>query len=631
MKYDLPNPDEALKIKHETNIEQSTNIESSHNEPTNPTSEAETALHLKQKMKDQPLALQQALEAAALSKQELNTERDFMRATMNSLNEGVILTNLEGIVHYTNPAIHHLLQTELGGGLNKSINDILALKTDESLPIELIHIEEKTPKIEQHIAFIKHDDGSTSNIEWSRAFITNKEGNHLGLIFTINDITTAYNLNNQLKHQASHDTLTGLSNRDEFDRRLLNCLADTQEASIRHSLIYIDLDQFKIVNDTCGHQAGDQLLRQLSSILSPLVRGRDTLARLGGDEFAILLEACPKSAALKVANDVLSTIQKFRFTYDNKTFDIGASMGIAHFSSGTQSENDPLSVADAACYKAKEDGRNCIMEMDISNIQRQPGIPQHQMQWVNRLNTALDTDQFILFQQKITPTNPGTGEFLHYEILLRIKDDDGRLISPGAFLPPAERYGLIHRIDHWVIKNTFAWLSEHPAVLAKTKLCSINLSGLSLSDEDLSNYVTRYLNQYAIDCNKICFEITESSAIQNLALAFEFIHNMHELGCSFSLDDFGTGMSSFSYLKQLPVNHLKIDGSFIRHIDSDPIDLAMTRSINEIGHVMGMSTMAEFVESEEILQLLRQLGVDYAQGYHIAKPAPLEELLNHID
>jgi len=630
MKDDLSTLDEALQIKHETIAKPNTIGKPLPNKSTGPTSETETTLQLKQQLNDQLLALQQAKEAAVLSEQELSIERDFMRATMNSLNEGVIVTNLEGIIYYTNPAIHHLLQTELGENAKKSINNILVLKTDESLPVELIHIDEKTPKVEQQIAFIENDDDSKSTIEWSRAFITSKENKRLGLVFTMNDITTAYNLNNQLKHQASHDTLTGLSNRHEFDRRLLNCLADTQEANIRHSLIYIDLDQFKIVNDTCGHQAGDQLLRQLSSILSPLVRGRDTLARLGGDEFAILLEACPKSAALKVANDVLSTIQKFRFTYDNKTFNIGASMGIAHFSSGTQSENDPLSVADAACYKAKEEGRNCIMEMDISNIQQQPGIPQHQMQWVNRLNIALDTNQFILFQQKIAPTNPGSSEFLHFEVLLRIKDDD-RLISPGAFLPPAERYGLIHRIDHWVIKNTFAWLSEHPEVLAKTKLCSINLSGLSLSDEELSTYVTRYLKQYAIDCKKICFEITESSAIQNLALAFEFIHNMHELGCSFSLDDFGTGMSSFSYLKQLPVNHLKIDGSFIRHIDSDPIDLAMTRSINEIGHVMGMSTIAEFVENEEIFQLLRQLGVDYAQGYHIAKPAPLDELLNHID
>jgi len=583
-----------------------------------------TTAELEKKLKDQQQALQQAYE-------ELNIERDFIRATMKSLHEGVIVTDLGGVIYYTNPAIDDLLKTQPKANTNKSINDILILKTDESLPIELTNINNTTIETDLQVAFIEQEDGSKSTIEWSRTFITNKEAERLGLVFTINDITTAYNLNNQLKHQASHDTLTGLLNRREFDRRLLNCLTGTQEANIRHSLIFIDLDQFKTVNDSCGHLAGDQLLRQLSSIMSPLVRGRDTLARLGGDEFAILLEACPKNAALKVANEVLSTIQKFRFTCDNKTFNIGASMGIAHFSSGPQTENDPLIVADAACYKAKEEGRNCIIEMDISNVQHPPDIPQHHIQWVNRLNTALNNDQFFLYQQKIVPTNPGAGEFLHYEVLLRIKDEHGRLISPGAFLPPAERYGLIHRIDHWVIKNTLKWLHEHPNVLAKTKLCSINLSGVSLSDENLSSYVTRHLKQYAIDCNKICFEITESSAIQNLALAFEFIQNMHELGCSFSLDDFGTGMSSFSYLKQLPVNHLKIDGSFIRHIDTDPIDLAMTRSINEIGHVMGMSTMAEFVESEEIFQLLRQLGVDYAQGYHIAKPAPLNELLNHLD
>lgn len=586
---------------------------------------------LEKKLKDQQLALQQAQEAAAQAKQTLSTERDFIQATMKSLHEGVIVTDLDGLIHYTNPAVHHLLRTKPKDSANKFINEILILKTDESLPIELTNIDKETYETQQQIAFIEQEDGSKSAIEWSRTFITNNEAKRLGVVFTFNDITTAYNLNNQLKHQASHDTLTGLLNRREFDRRLLNCLTGAQEANIRHSLIFIDLDQFKNVNDSCGHQAGDQLLRQLSSLMSPLVRGRDTLARVGGDEFAILLEACPKNAALNVANDLLSTIQKFRFTCDNKTFNIGASMGIAHFSSGPQSKQDPLNVADAACYKAKEEGRNCIVEMDISNVQHLPEIPQHHIQWVNKLKTALNNDQFHLFQQKIVPTNPSTDDLLHYEVLLRMKADDGHFISPGAFLPPAERYGLIQQIDQWVIKNTLAWLHDHPRVLSKTKLCSINLSGVSLSDENLSNYVTRYLKQYAIDCRKICFEITESSAIQNLELAFEFIHNMHELGCSFSLDDFGTGMSSFSYLKQLPVNHLKIDGSFIRHLDTDPIDLAMTKSINEIGHVMDMSTIAEFVESEEIFQRLKQLGVDYVQGYHIAKPAQLDELLNQLD
>ena len=582
------------------------------------------------KSKDQLTHINQAEKEASKIKEKLGVERDFLRATMESVHEGVIVTDLSGIIHYSNPAVHHLLNIQAKDCTHRPVNEVLILKTNESLPIELANIKKKNFDIKQQIAFIEHENGNKSTIEWSRSFITNKDGEHLGLVFTINDITTAYHLTNQLKHQASHDTLTGLLNRGEFNRRLSNCLSANQEANIRHSLIFIDLDQFKIVNDTCGHQGGDQLLRQLSSILSPLVRGRDTLARLGGDEFAILLEACPKEAALKVANDVLTTIQQFRFSCDHKTFNIGASMGIAHFSSGLHPESDPLTVADAACYKAKEEGRNCIIEMDISNVQQQPSIPQHQMQWLDKLNIALDTNQFALFQQRIVPTNPGSSYSLHFEVLLRIKEND-RFISPGAFLPPAERYGLIHRIDHWVIKNTLAWLSEHPEVLTKTKLCSINLSGLSLSDEELSHYVTQYLKQYAIDCKKICFEITESSAIQNLPLAFEFIHNMHKLGCSFSLDDFGTGMSSFSYLKQLPVNHLKIDGSFIRHIESDPIDLAMTRSINEIGHVMGMSTIAEFVENEEIFQLLRQLGVDYAQGYHIAKPAPLDELLDHLD
>jgi diguanylate cyclase (GGDEF)-like protein len=483
---------------------------------------------------------------------------------------------------------------------------------------------------EQQIGLFQKGNGEKIIVEWSSSFITNKRKKKQGIVFTIEDITDAHNLKNQLTHQATHDTLTGLINRHEFDRRLKNCLSSTHNRSASNGLIYIDLDQFKIVNDTCGHQVGDQLLRQLASIISTKVRGRDTLARLGGDEFAVLLENCPQSVTRKVAEELLKMIQDFRFSWDDKIFDIGASFGIAIFSSSHDQQHDPLGAADAACYKAKESGRNRIHEVDISDNKAEIDRSHAEMHWVTRINKALEANDFVLYQQKITPTNPGGNELLHYEILLRLLDDNGEIINPGAFLPPAERFGLIQKIDRWVIKNTLQWLSKNTQALAKTKLCSINLSGLSLSDEGLTNYVKQHLNEYNIDCQKICFEVTESSAIHNLGSAMEFMTNMHDLGCSFSLDDFGTGMSSFSYLKQLPVDHLKIDGSFIRDICTDPIDLAMTRSINEIGHVMGMSTIAEFVEDKDTFRLLKQIGVDYAQGYHIAKPAPIDELLKEI-
>lgn len=388
-----------------------------------------------------------------------------------------------------------------------------------------------------------------------------------------------------------------------------------------------------VVNDTCGHHAGDQLLKQLASIIRPLVRDRDTLARLGGDEFAVLLEACPNAVARKIADDLLRAIQDFRFSWDNKTFNVGASIGIAHFTNALNEHGDPLGAADAACYKAKIAGRNQIQEVNISLTTEPDNSHYAEMQWVSEINEAIEKNDFTLFHQKLIPIKKDITEGLHFEVLLRMIDAEGNLIQPGAFLPAAERYNVIDKIDRWVIKNTLKWLSENPVLLPDIHLCNINISGISVSNKTLTNFVEICMAQYKIPCEKICFEITESAAIHNLASAMSFMEDMRSLGCSFSLDDFGTGMSSFSYLKQLPVNHLKIDGSFIQDIAiaNDPIDLAMARSINEIGQVMGIKTVAEFVENEAVFQLLKRVGVDYAQGYHIAKPTPLNDLLNGND
>jgi len=591
--------------------------------------------HATQQLEEQLLSkdteLLSAHQSASLSRQELEIERDFMRTAMNSLREGVLVTDLYGIISFCNPAGHQLLGTKKNTLRGMQIKDVLPITTDESIAVDLINPHIENNKLEHQIGFFKKSQVEQIIVEWSSNLILDKNKQPQGIVFTVKDVTDAHHLKDQLTHQATHDALTGLINRIEFDRRLDNCLSSLHKQHIKHGLIYIDLDQFKIVNDTCGHQAGDQLLRQLSSLITSKIRGRDTLARLGGDEFAVLLENCPPNVIRKVAEELLTIIQDYRFSWEDKVFDVGASIGIAIFSSSNDQDNDPLSAADTACYRAKENGRNQIHEVDISDDKTEIDHSHAEMHWVKRINQSLEQNNFVLYQQKIIPTNPGSKDLLHYEILLRMLDDDSEIINPGAFLPPAERFGLIHKIDRWVIKNTLNWLSEHPQVLEKTKLCSINLSGLSLSDKDLSDYAKLYLIKYDIDCSKICFEITESSAIHNLGLAMSFMTHMHDLGCSFSLDDFGTGMSSFSYLKQLPVDHLKIDGSFVRDICTDPIDLAMARSINEIGHVMGICTIAEFVENKETLRLLKQIGVDYAQGYHIAKPAPIDTLLDEID
>lgn len=620
---------DSLKKKDKIIASLSKYIEKLTNQKASFLSDIQTNFELEHQLKYQHSKLTGAQQLASKYEKNLRAQQELMQATMNSLNEGVLITDLNGVITYCNPAACRTLKFNTTACPGTHINKLLMLKTDESLPIDALSTHKSSTNKNTHIGFREDKNGIQTAIDWSSAMITDKQKQSQGIVFTISDITDAYNLENQLKHQATHDNLTNLINRNEFDTRLNNCLSSTNNPAARHSLLYIDLDQFKVVNDTCGHQAGDQLLRQLATFLTPKVRSRDTLARLGGDEFGVLLESCPSNIARKVANNILHTIQDFRFIWEDKTFNIGASIGIAHFHSGNQIENNPLSIADMACYKAKEEGRNRIIEEEIGTPVHLTN-PHQQMQWVSKINLALEENKFVLFQQKIARIKPSINKQLHYEILIRLQGEN-ELISPGAFLPPAERYSLIHRIDHWVIKNTFAWLAEHPRVLEQTGQCSINLSGLSLSDKNLSIIVKQQLTEYGIDCKKICFEITESSAIQNLGLAISFMTNMKKLGCTFSLDDFGTGMSSFSYLKQLPVDHLKIDGHFIKDIHTDPIDLAMTRSINEIAHVMGMTTIAEFVENEDILQILKHLDVDYAQGYHIAKPAPLDELLNEIN
>ncbi len=468
-----------------------------------------------------------------------------------------------------------------------------------------------------------HRDGKWRWIRDSFRLVRDGQGHPLELVGSWLDNTEAQILSEQISYQASHDSLTGLPNRRAFEQRLLRALENAREQDVEHALLYLDLDQFKIINDTCGHMAGDTLLRQLSRVLQSRVRKQDLLARLGGDEFGVLVEYCSTHDALRVANSLCAAVNDFRFAWGDKIFRVGVSIGLAPINAASESSGDVLGNADNACYAAKDAGRSRVhlyVEHDAELARR-----QGEMRWVVRINQALEEKRFQLAFQPIVPTL-GRSKGHHYELLLRMEDESGQIVMPGAFLPAAERYHLAGKLDQWVVSTALDWLSLNPDHLDELALCAINLSGHSLGDDQLLDYLVGRLADRQSLNQKLCFEITETAAIANLDNALRFIHTLKNLGCRFALDDFGSGLSSFAYLKRLPVDFLKIDGVFVEDIADDPVSLAMVSSINDVGHVMGMETIAEFVENERILNKLRAIGVNYAQGYGMGKPRPLTEM-----
>ncbi len=452
-----------------------------------------------------------------------------------------------------------------------------------------------------------------------------EQGTIIRTFGTLQDITDSKLVEERLSYQASHDALTGLINRREFEKRAERLLSTIKQDKSEHALCFMDLDQFKIVNDTCGHTAGDELLRQLGSVLANTVRYRDTLARLGGDEFGVLMEHCSLDDAHRVAASLQKTVQNFKFTWQEHDFKIGVSIGLVPVTSDTTNLTELMKQADAACYMAKDQGRNRIhvYHPEDTDLAKRHG----EMQWVERLNQALEDDLFCLYAQPIVSINGSDDTGIHYELLIRMKDENGDIILPDEFLPAAERYNLITKIDCWVIEHAIDLLANDPVFLKKINFCSVNLSGQSLTNPDILKFITNQVIESEIQCEKICFEITETAAISNLNGATKFISTLKRLGCQFALDDFGSGLSSFAYLKNLPVDYLKIDGMFVKDIVDDPIDYAMVKSINEIGQVMGMQTIAECVENDAIKGMLEKIGVNYVQGNGIGKPQPFDALL----
>ena len=470
---------------------------------------------------------------------------------------------------------------------------------------------------------LKHKDGHYVDI-LSHAFgVGEHEGKVTRLVGTHVDITARKQAEQKLLYQSSHDKLTDLVNRREFELRAERLLSSVKDDSQQHALCYMDLDQFKVVNDTCGHSAGDELLRQLGSLLQKVIRERDTLARLGGDEFAVLMEHCSIDNAHRAASAILSAVQEYQFIWEGHSFRISVSIGLVPIVGPNYTLTSLLKDADVACYMAKDNGRNRIhaYRPDDKELSKRHG----EMQWVNRIQRALDENRFCFYVQRIQSIKSSND--IHYELLIRMLDDKNEIILPGAFLPSAERYNLITLLDRWVVENVFCLLQNNQTFLEKINLITINLSGQSLGDTRFLNFVISKFQEHDIDGNKICFEITETAAISQLDKAETFILELKKLGCNFALDDFGSGVSSYSYLKHLPVNYLKIDGVFVKDIIDDKISYATVKSINEIGHVIGMQTIAEFVENDQVKNTLKEIGVNYIQGYGIHKPEPLENLL----
>ena len=558
----------------------------------------------------------------------LHEEKERALVTLHSIGDAVIATDARGRVEYLNPVAERLTGHGLEEARGQPLKQIFRIVNEETRkeaedPVARCLREGKVIGLANHTVLVNRS-GEELAIQDSAAPIKDPTGAVLGVVLVFSDVTEARRLSRQISYEARHDGLTSLPNRKEFERRLERVVETAHAESTENALCYLDLDQFKLINDTCGHVAGDEVLRQVGKVLQENVRHRDTIARLGGDEFGMLMEHCSLDEAQRVARKLVDAVSSHEFLWEDKRFRIGVSIGLVAVNEASADSHGLLSAADSACLMAKEQGRNRIhvYQEDDEDLARRHG----EMQWAVRIPRALEEDSFRLYFQPMAPVVGRGKEGAHYEILIRLVEDT--VLDPAVFFPAADRYQLSSRLDRWVIESTFRWILDHPEHLRDLFLCSINLSGHSLSEEAFLKFVTDMLGQFPIPPDKICFEITETVAIANFSRANEFMHELKAQGCQFALDDFGSGLSSFAYLKNLPVDYLKIDGLFVQDILDDSLDLALVRSINEIGQVLGMKTIAERVESAAILEKLREIGVDYAQGFEIGRPRPIDDLLH---
>jgi Amt family ammonium transporter len=552
------------------------------------------------------------------------------RAMLSSVEDAVILLDATGRVEFANLAAEGMTGYSSRQMVGRRLTEVYRV-IDESrvekdpLPLDKIIDSEGMQLV------LKHREGPSLPVQQSITRLKDESGSLENIVLVFKDTSQSRKLAAQLNWQSSHDPVTRLYNRTEFDRQLTSVLEQPVIEGCGHCLLYLDIDRFKIVNDNCGHAAGDELLRQLASLIKRCIRNSDLLARLGGDEFGILLTLCSVEAAERIANSIRLSIQRFRFVYGDKSFSQSVSIGMVPIDDQSNDLEQILSFADSACFSAKEEGRNKIHIYDPlgSSAAKRHG----EAKWVTHIRSALDEDRFTLYVQPIKSIGRHDVPE-HVEVLVRMLDESGDLILPGAFIPAAERFGLMPNVDRWVIDRLINCIVDNRgadnqhACLATGRRYFVNLSGHSLCDKDVLQMILDRIKRFDLPKGMLCFEVTETAAISNLNSAEHFMRTLQRFGCEFALDDFGSGLSSFSYLKHLPVEYLKIDGAFVKEMLDNVIDDSMVDAINRIGHIMGLETIAEFVENSRVLDRLKDIGIDYAQGYGICRPYPIEQLFN---
>jgi len=562
------------------------------------------------------------------SEDALHRGKELAEVTLHSIGDGVITVDAEGRIDYMNPVAEQYTgwpQEEAKGQLLDAVYRVVDEQTAKPIPHPGGDESGARGGYGMTVRLLGRG-GNACAIRDSFAPIHNSAGGRVGQVVVFHDVSQIQEMAQQLTWQASHDPLTGLVNRREFERRLADLIESAHSDNKAHALMFMDLDNFKTVNDTCGHAAGDELLRQLTTVMQSRMRGSDTLARIGGDEFGVLLESCPLDQAVRIANGMREAVRDFRFIWQDKTFGVGISAGLVAIDGSSGSVSRVLATGDATCYEAKSRGRDRVLVHRPKHDERDG---DSELQMVSQINHAFELGNFRLYRQKIVSLGAADGEVPHYEVLVRMLDRGGNLIPPSGFMPAAERYNLLSSIERWVLSSLVEFLHREceSGTLARAApggaFYAVNLSGVSINDNSLTDFLRRLLTRFNLPRGLLCFEVTETTAISNLTKAAQLMHDLKEMGCRFALDDFGIGMSSFAYLKYLPVDYVKIDGVFVRDMAADPMDYAIVEAINRIAHILGLKTVAEFVEDEATLTRLRALGVDYAQGYFIAKPEAL--------
>lgn len=564
----------------------------------------------------------------------LAREKDLAQVTLHSIGDGVITTDAEGRVEYLNPVGERYTGWPMAEARGRALAEIYRVideRTGDAID-PLASMDEAMPRDDAEAASLRlvSRSGRDCPVRFSSAPIHASSGRRVGTIVVFHDISQIRAMAQQLLWQASHDALTGLVNRREFERRLKTLIETARGKGREHALMFMDLDNFKAVNDTCGHTAGDELLRQLTAVMLSCMRATDTLARLGGDEFGALLESCPPDQGLRIAHAMRETVREFRFVWENKTFSVGVSIGLVPIDAGGGELDRLLALADACCYEAKNKGRDRVQ---VYRPQDDDGAGRRrELQLVSQINRAFEMGEFRLFRQRILPLATSASSQPYYEVLVRMMDRNGELVPPTGFIPAAERYNLLTSIERWVLSSLVEYLHgqwqsgaipHQPATDGTRGYYAVNLSGASINDKSFPEFLKNLLTRYELPHGLLCFEITETTAISNLTKAAELMHELKGMGYRFALDDFGTGMSSFAYLKYLPVDYLKIAGMFVKDMTQDAMDAAIVEAINRISHILGMQTVAESVENEQTLERVRALGIDFAQGYYIAEPEAL--------